>query len=191
MRPLHAFGRKIFELQLIMDARVKPGHDAEFVTRAIQPMLRRPHSLTAPGRPVSLFPPLRRGNGAPGGRRGVCETPFGQPLRSGRPRALRGRAPVCETGCAPLALHSSSWRSLRKLDCAAPIVGAPGPAGLRSRVMTALRSPAERLGIYAKVGLMSSGRTQRQRDRGVRADDRMFHACFIAIGFGTAQSAKR
>ena len=89
--------------------RPRPG-----MTEAIQPTLRRPYSLRRGVRRLPFFLPhksegMERREGARGLR-----GPFGQPLRSGRPRALRGRAPVCETGCAPLALH-----------LAARIVGAP------------------------------------------------------------------
>jgi hypothetical protein len=69
---------------------------------------------------------------------GICQTPLAA-LAIGGPRTLRGRAPACEAGCAPLALHSSSVRSPRKLDCAARIVGAPRLARITtSLAMTSL-----------------------------------------------------
>jgi hypothetical protein len=81
-----------------------------------------PLFFTARGTPVSLFPYPQKGNGAHpisglpeighvqyasrvnptcGGVRGPAPAvPFGEPLRSGPPRAVRRRAPACEAGCA-------------------------------------------------------------------------------------------
>ncbi len=96
---------------------------------------------SARGRPASLFhfpqgawgslPNESEGMERREGARGL-RGPFGQPLRSGCPRALRGRAPACEAGCAPLALHPSSVAlSAQGSTAAARIVGAPLRAALR------------------------------------------------------------
>ena len=62
------------------------------------------------GLPFFRFP--QKGNGAPGGRQGVCEAPLGEPLRSGRPHALRGRAPVLRGPAAPprRSIHDTHCR---------------------------------------------------------------------------------
>ena len=90
--------------------RSRPG-----MTEAIQPKLRRPCSLRRGVRrfPFSVSP--ERGMERREGARGL-RGPFGQPLRSGRPRALRGRAPRVEVrGCAPLALHPQCALSAHRL----------------------------------------------------------------------------
>jgi hypothetical protein len=94
-----------------MDARVKPGHDAEFFARAILPPIQFSNSqvsikqasspvfLAAPGTASSLFSPSRksRGDGAPSG----ASIPYVRaplPVRSASRRSItafisaRGRA---------------------------------------------------------------------------------------------------
>ena len=88
------------------------------------------------GAPVSLFPFPQKGNGAPGGARGL-RGPFGPPLRSGGPRAdvrergcearPRARAPrlrqvceACRPGAAPPGAPSVSGMSPRAPSAAGP-----------------------------------------------------------------------
>ena len=63
--------------------------------------------LKARDEPASLFPFPRKGNGAPGGRQGHWQGPFGRDWRA-HPRAWRGARPLGEAGCALLALHPAA-----------------------------------------------------------------------------------
>ena len=56
-------------------------------------------------------------------------------------RLARRASPLAQGPGAPRALHPSSWRSLRKLDCAARIVGAPDRFACRTRHERALGEP--------------------------------------------------
>ena len=101
-----------------------------------------PVFFAAPGTPASLFPFPRKGNGAPGGARGLAKAPLAgwwtrraptaEPGYPGQP--LRGRAPPLTEGAAPPGAPLVKLaRSLRKLDCdahcrrtAPPMPGLPG-----------------------------------------------------------------
>jgi hypothetical protein len=79
---------------------------------------------------ASILFPSPKGEWSAGRRQGLGESPFGEPLRSGPPRAVRRRAHPLRSGCC------ASRRSIRGAHCR----GA-GPGPLAARVMTARRPP--------------------------------------------------
>ena len=59
------------------------------------------------------------------GARGFARPPLGAPCDRAARAPCEGARTLAIGCCAPLALHSSSVRCLRRLDTAARIVGAP------------------------------------------------------------------
>ena len=136
-----AYGFRVRSLPLA------PRNDGSYSANAPPPLF-----FVRPGAgrlPFSIFSPKNGGMERREGARGL-RGPFGQPLRSGRPRALRGRAPACEAGCAPLALHSPSVARTRARLTAVRIVGAPA-LPLRAAPSRRRRASAQSAGIMRPV----------------------------------------
>ena len=121
-----------------MRAGLAAGHDhlkASDESRRQRLPARRAHVISSASPRArttrSRFHFLLRRNGAPGGARGLRD-PFGGPLRSGPPRAVRRRAHPLRSGCC------ASRRSNRGTHCRR---AAPGRCGRRPS-----RRPPDRVG---------------------------------------------